>query len=205
MDRQRVDGYFPRNPALRSPEFFPSAETWPELAHLRREHQRLLAVVSREGSALHEIQQRFEEEDAARGVALKASFLTNGDEPGEDDRATEEYRQTDLEDAWLRLEAANDALITFLEEAVAEVERQAPTSYELLERRREGAEAKLEEARRLAAEAERVVGEAERMRNWLDRFTGRSALGHVPFADMGQSAAQSDLTPLPPLGGVLVT
>jgi hypothetical protein len=205
MNRQKVEAYFHRNPALRSPEFFPPEETWPELAHLRKEHQRLLAVVSTEGSALREVQQRHEDEDAARGVALKASFLTNGDEPDEDSRETEEYRQSDLEDARLRVEAACDALVAFLGEAIAEVEDRCPEWYDLLRSRREGAEAKVEEARRLAAEAERVVGEADRVKNWLDRFSGASALSYVPFADMGVSAAQPDLAPLPPLGGVLVT
>jgi hypothetical protein len=206
MNRQEVEAYFHRNPALRSAELFPPEETWPELAHLRKEHQRLLAVVSAEGSALHEVQQRYEDEDTARGIALKAQFLTNGDEPGEDNRQTEEYRQSDLEDARLRLEAACDALTTFLDEAVAEVERRAPEFYELLQSRREGAEAKVEEAHRLVAEAERVVGEAATMSNWLDRFSGESALSYVPYADMGVSAARPEpATPLPPLGGVLVT
>src|SRR5215217_5652980 len=114
MNRQEVEAYFHRNPALRSPEWFPPEDTWPELAHLRKEHQRLLAVVSAEGRALRGVREQHEAEDAARGDALKASFLTNGDAPGEDDRQTEEYRQSDLADALLRLEAANGALMTFL-------------------------------------------------------------------------------------------
>src|SRR6266540_7289530 len=113
MNYREVEPYFSRNPAMRSPSWFPPEEVWPELAHLRNEHQRLLAVVNSEGSALREVQQRHETEDAARAEALKASFLTNGDERGEDSRETEEYRQSDLEDARLRVEAACDALITF--------------------------------------------------------------------------------------------
>src|SRR6266540_6417263 len=121
MNQQEVEMYFHRNPALRNPEFFPPEDAWPELAHLRKEHQRLLAVVSAEVHALAEVRERHETEDAARSVALKAAFLTNGDEPGEDGRETEEYRQTDLQDAQLRVESACDALVTFLSEAVAEV------------------------------------------------------------------------------------
>src|SRR6266545_5476757 len=205
MDLRAVEAYFSRNPALRNPEWFPPEDTWPELAHLRKEHQRLLAVVQAESVALRKLRQQHEDEDAARGTALKAQFLTNGEEPGEDSRETEEYRHSDLADAHLRLEAAYDALVAFLNEAVAEVERRAPEWYELLERRREQAQANVEEARRLIAQAERVVLEAERLGNWLDRFTGASALGHVPFTEMGNSAPTTDPAPLPPLGGVLVT
>lgn len=205
MNLREVEVYFSRNPALRSPDWFPPEDTWPELAYLRKEHQRLLAIVQAESQALREIREQHEAEDAARSVALKAQFLTNGAEPGGDGRETEEYRHSDLADAQLRLEAAYDALVTFLNEAVAEVEGRAPEWYELLERRREQAEANVEEARRLIAEAERVVLEAERLGNWLDRFTGASALGHVPFTEMGSSAPTADPAPLPPLGGVLVT
>jgi len=205
MDIREVEIYFSRNPALRNAEWFPPEDTWPELAHLRKEHQWLLAVVQAESQSLREIREQHEVEDAARSVALKAQFLTNGAEPGEDERQTEEYRHSDLADAQLRLEAAYDALVTFLKEAVAEVEHRAPEWYELLERRREQAQANVEEARRLIAQAERVVLEAERVRGWLDRFTGKSALGHIPFAEMGSSAPTSDPAPLPPLGGVLVT
>lgn len=67
-----------------------------------------------------------------------------------------------------------------------------PEWYGTLESRREEAEAKVEEARRLVAEAERVVLEAEQMGNWLDRFSGESALSYVPYSDMGVSAAQPD-------------
>jgi len=197
--------YFHRNPALRNPAFFPQEDAWPELAPLRAEHQRLLAVVSADVHALAEVRERYETEDTARSVALKAAFLTNGNEPGEDSRETEEYRQTDLDDARLRVEAACDALVTFLGEAVAEVESRCSEWYELLESRREEAETKREEARRLAAEAERDVGEAEQVGNWLDRFSGQSALSYVPYSEMGLSAARPDLAPLPPVGGVLVT
>jgi hypothetical protein len=191
-------------PALRSGDFFPPEDVWPELAHLRKEHERLLAVVGTEQRAYAELRERYETEDVQRSENLKAAFLA-GDDPGDDGRETEEYRHTDLEDARLRAEAARDALVVFLTEAIAEVEHKAGIWYADLESRRTQAEANVEEARRLVAEAERMVGEAERLRNWLDRFTGRSALGHVPFAEMGSSAPISDPAPLPPLGGVLVT
>lgn len=193
-------------PAVRSGDFFPPENAWPELAHLREEHQRLMAVVSTEGHALREVQNRHEAEDAARGEALTASFLTNGDAPGEDGRETEEYRTSDLEDARLRVEAATDALVTFLTEALAETKTRCPEFYELLESRQEDADAKVAEARRLVAEAEQVVGEAARMRTWLDRHSGVSVLNYIPYSELGVSAAQLDpATPLPLLGGVLVT
>jgi hypothetical protein len=179
-------------PAVRSGDFFPPEEVWPELAHLRAEHQRLLAVRSAEWRALQEVENRHEAEDAARGEALKASFLTNGDEPGEDNRETAEYRATDVEDAQLRVEAATDALVTFLTEALAETKARCPEFYELLESRQEDADAKVEEARRLVAEAERVVAEAARMRTWLDRHSGMSVLDPIPYSELGVSAAQPD-------------
>lgn len=191
-------------PALRSGDFFPPEGVWPELAHLHTEHQRLLAVRSAEWRALQEVENRHEAEDAARGEALKASFL-NGDEPGEDGRELEEARHTDLADARLRVEAATDALVAFLTEALAETKARCPEFYELLESRQEDADAKVEEAHRLVAEAERVVAEAARMRTWLDRHSGMSVLDPIPYSELGVSAAQPDPAPLPPVGGVLVT
>jgi len=94
-------------------------------------------------------------------------------------------RKTEIADAQLRAEAAYDALVTFLTEAMAEIQHRAPEWYELLESRWDEAKAKREEAERLVAEANQLISEAERMRNWLDRETGVSALGHYPFAQMG--------------------
>jgi hypothetical protein len=192
-------------PALRADNFFPPENVWPELGHLRTEHERLLALVRTEQAAYRQLHDRYEAEDDARGENLKASFLTNGDAPGEDGRETEEYRRTDLEDARLRAEAATDALVTFLTEAVAEIEHKCPLWYADIDSRREQAEAKVAEARRLVREAEQAVAGATRMRAWLDRFSGRSALGHIPFGVLGAPEPASDPAPLPPVGGVLVT
>ena len=187
-------------PALRSGDFFPPEDVWPELAHLRKEHERLLAVVGTEQRAYAELRERYETEDAQRSENLKAAFLA-GDNPGDDGRELEEYRHTDLEDARLRAEAARDALVVFLTEAIAEIEHKAGLWYADLESRREQAEAKVEEARRLVAEAEQAVTDAARMRTWLDRFSGRSALGHIPFGELGHTVSAVD----PPAGVALRT
>ena len=52
---------------------------------------------------------------------------------------------------------------------------------------------KREEARRILAEADGQVAETERMRLWLDRESGRSALGHFPFEQMALPASEPDL------------
>lgn len=73
--------------------------------------------------------------------------LPSGDNPSEDGRDLEEARHTDLADARLRAEAATDALVAFLAEAVAEVEHKCPLWYADVESRREQAEAKVPSAR----------------------------------------------------------
>lgn len=168
------------HPPLSKAGWLPPAEVWPELGALRAEHERLLAVVHAEGDALWEIQKRHEAEDAARSQTMKAAFLT-GSDPGDNARDTEEERQTELADARLRVEAANDALETFVTEAMAEVQRRAPEWYETLDSRRSEADEKRAEAQRLIEEADRAVGQVERMRFWLDRESGASVLGHITF------------------------
>jgi uncharacterized protein involved in exopolysaccharide biosynthesis len=122
---------------------------------------------------LREIEERYEGEDAARATHLKASFLTGGN-PADDGRQTEEERNTELADARLRLEAATDALVTFLTETISEIQVRAPGWYQALEHRRAEAEARCVEVRKLLAEVETQVVETRRLGNWLDRFTGRS-------------------------------
>ena len=184
MDANTREKFWTDNLALKSADWLPPADVWPELAELRAEHERLLAVVSQEGRAAWEIEKRYEEEDAARDEALREAFRT-GKDAGADTREAEEERRTALADALLAAGAAQDALIAFLREAMAEIQEKAPAWYELLESRRAEAQAKREEAERLVAEANRLVSEATRLRNWLDRETGVSALGHYPFAQMG--------------------
>jgi hypothetical protein len=174
------------NPTLLRPDWLPPADVWPELAPMRREHERLLAQREQEIQTLREVERRFEAEDAARSVELKASYLTGG-EPSEDGRGTEEARNTELADARLRVEAATDALVTFLTEAISEIQGRASGWYSDLDRRRAEAEARCVEIRKLLAEAETQVVETRRLGNWLDRFSGRSALGHYPFEQMEAS------------------
>lgn len=175
------------NPALLRADFFPPEGVWPELAPLRGEHERLLAVASGERQAYAEAQRKHEAEDAARGTELAAAFLAGGN-PSDDTRATEEERHTELADARLRAEAAYDALVAFLTEALAQVQARADEWYAQLEPRHAAAQEKRDEAQRLLAEADAQVAEVRRFSNWLDRESGRSVLGHFPFADMPASA-----------------
>jgi hypothetical protein len=203
MEQRDFERFFTNNPALRGESFFPPEDVWPEVAHFRKEHQRLLGVVQIEAAALGELLKRHEAEDATHGDALRESFLANG-KPPEDEREAEGVRATELADAKLRVDAATEALIAFLVEALAEVKAQCPEWYELLEERREEAEAKVEEARRLAAEAERAVAEAQLIQTWLDRFSGVSALGYIAYSDLRVSGVNSESSPLPALSGVQV-
>src|SRR5215218_2861731 len=147
------------NPALSQPGWLPPPEAWPELAPLRAEHERLLAVARQESAALSELRKRHEAEDAARGETMTAAFLAGSDPAVAG--ASAQARDSELAEAHLRVEAATDALVTFLNEAIAEIRQHAPEWYATLERRRAEAEAKREEARRLLAEADAVVGEAD--------------------------------------------
>jgi hypothetical protein len=171
------------NPALGNPGWLPPPAAWPELAKLHVEHQRLLAARHAEWEAWRDLPDRYEAEDEAHHNALKSSFLSGSSIP-DDERDYEEARNTEVADALLRLEAATDALQTFLMEATAEIQRRAPEFYNTLNSRRAEADAKREQARRALAEAEAAVGETFRMRAWLDRESGKSALTHFPYADM---------------------
>lgn len=181
-------------PALLQRTWMPPPDIAPELAPLRGEHQRLLAVIATESAALSAVRRRHETEDESRGMALKASFLSGG-EPGEDGRATEEERSTELADAELRVEAAHDALVTFIEEATSELQRLAPMLYDGLDASRAEAEQKRAEAQRLLAEAEQQVGEVDRLGLWLDRESGKSALGHLPFDQLATPRLEHVATP----------
>jgi hypothetical protein len=175
------------NPALLRHDFFPPPDVWPELAPLRAEHERLLTVASSERHAYAEAQRKHEAEDAARGTELTAAFLAGGI-PGDDARPSEETRTDELADARLRAESAYDALTAFLGEALAEIQARAADWYEQLEPRHAEAQAKRDEAARLLAEADAQVAEVRRFSSWLDRESGRSALGHHPYSDMPASA-----------------
>src|SRR5215216_98906 len=109
------------NPALFRPGWLPPDEFCPELAHLRAEHERLLAVVRDETAAASAIRKQYEAEDAERSERLSHAFRSNGD-PGPDDRQPEEQRHTEFADATLRVEAATDALVEFLTGALSQIQ-----------------------------------------------------------------------------------
>jgi hypothetical protein len=180
------------SPALSQQGWLPSADAWPELAHLREKHERLLALVREETLAANEVRKRHEAEDASRGETMKAAFLDGGDFDA-DGRTPAEERDTELAEATLRAEAATDAFVDFLASAIVEIKEKAPEWYALLASRRAEAEAKRGEARRILAEADAQVAETERMRVWLDRESGRSALGHFPFEQMDIPTREPDL------------
>jgi hypothetical protein len=172
------------NTALSDPGWLPPPEAWPELAELRAEHERLLTVARQEAGKLSKLRKQQEDAEAARGEAMKAAFLAGNDPDAEKNRKAQTRLELDIAEARLRVEAATDALVAFLTEAIAEVERRAPEFYATLDSRRAEAEVKRKAAQRLLEEADAVVGEADRMRGWLDRESGKSALGHYPYEQM---------------------
>lgn len=173
------------HPALSDPGWMPPPEAWPELAELQAEHVRLLAVTREETAKLSKLHKQREDKEAARGNTMKAAFLAGKSPMDEKGKRAQTRLDLDIEEARLRAEAATDALATFLTEAIAEIEHRAPEWYATLDSRRADAEVKREAARRLLAEADAVVGEAHRMHSWLDRESGRSALGHFPYEQIG--------------------
>ena len=178
------------NPALLQPGWLPPEGVCPELAAFRAEHERLLAAVRAESAAAHEIRKRHELEEAERADRLTAAFLTNGGDPGTDTRQTEQERYAELADAGLRVEAATDALVAFLGEALPQIRALTPDLYASVDGRWQEAEAQIAEARRAVAEAEQQAIELVRLRNWLDRESGVSALGHFPYDQMPAAVPQ---------------
>ena len=180
-------------PGLTQPNWLPPADAWPELAECRAEHERLLGIVASEQSAVSALERRFADEDKNHSASLRDAFL-GGDEPAQKATSPED-RAAQLAGARARATAATDALVASLENTLAEIAEKAPEWYDLLVSRRADADAKREQARRLVAEADAVAAEIGRMRFWLDRESGRSVLGHFPYAEMALPPAETAVTP----------
>jgi hypothetical protein len=181
-------------PAVSYAGFFPPADNYPELAHLRAEHERLLAAVSDAQAHASELHRRASAEQDARADAMRDAVLSGG-KPGDAELAARTVTDEQIAEAHLAADAAREALQTFAQHAVAEVVELAPQMHAELDARVLAAEEKREQARRLLAEAERDAAEPKRMRNWLDRCTGESTLGLYPFEEMGLPLP----VPVPPL------
>lgn len=175
--------------ALVRRDFFPTDEEWPAFAGYQGEHLRLLDLRAEIATAYGDLRRKFEHEEEERAEALSSAFLSGGEaEAGE--TTPPEEREAQLKEAWLRVEAANDALVAFLQKALAEIKARDADFYGELQERQTAAEAKRAEAQRLLAEADLLVAGTRKQHLWLDRTTGRNVLGHYPYGQME--------TPTPP-------
>jgi hypothetical protein len=195
------------NPAMKAPGYFPSEEEVPELADLRDEHARLLAIVEQTRLDAYVLREQREQEEEARRAAQESEFLGKG-------KAKElpPITVTDdaITDARVRSEAAQDALQRFAREVVGQVRERQADLLAGLESIAEAAQSKREEAQALLAEAERMVLGTKRLKEWLERASGRSALGHIAWSALPAPVAirQPTLEELhaaqsPPVGDVI--
>jgi hypothetical protein len=166
--------------ALVRRDFFPAAEEWPAFADYHDEHLRLLDLRAEMTTAYGDLRRAFEQEEEQRGEALSSAFLSGGKEPKRK-TTPPEAQEAQLKEGWLRVEAANDALVAFLQKALAEVRERDGELYGELQERVTAAEEKRAEAQRLLDEADLLVRGMRRQQLWLDRTMGRTALGHLPY------------------------
>jgi hypothetical protein len=160
-----------------------------ELAGLRTEHLRLLAVVNETAAKFIALRKEIDSAESRRDEAVREAILA-GKDPARvkvsvpDDAA--------LARAERDHESACEALEIFVRRALAEIEQTALTIEANIANRLSAAEAKRLEARRLLAEADRLAADPKRLLNWLDRyitvtdtFSGeqrkRSTLGPIAF------------------------
>jgi hypothetical protein len=169
--------------ALVRRDFFPTGEEWPAFAEYQAEHVRLLDLRAETATVYSDLRRAFEEEEEQRAAALSASFLSGGEETVTEATPPEE-REAQLKEALLRVEAANDALVTFLHKALAEIKENEAELYAELQERATAAEAKRVEAKRLLEEADLLVRGMRRQAHWLDRAAGHNILGHYPYGLM---------------------
>jgi hypothetical protein len=174
------------------PGWLPPEDECPALAHLRRDHVRLLGTVQEKLAAQGDLHREQEEALRAREATLHAAFLT-GDTPSlaEANASAEE----ELAAAAEEYRVACDALETFVRQAEDEIRTRAPEVRQSLHEMSLAAEAKRAEARRLLEEAERLAAAPRKLLNWLDRYTGKSYLGPIQWTALGVPAPE----PMPEL------
>jgi hypothetical protein len=156
--------------ALVRPDWLPSPEVWPAFAEYQREHVRLLGVQAKALAAYGDLRRDFEQEEAERSNTLTSAILS-GDEAAAPPLAPPQEQEAALKEAWLHVEAANDALVLFLEATVAAIKERAAEFYGELQEDLAAAKEKQAEAQRLLAEANAVEHATRRRYLWLERTT----------------------------------
>lgn len=166
------------------PDWLPTPEEWPVFTEYQQEHVRLLDLQAEAAREYGDLRRGFEEEEAKRSEALTSAILSGG-EAEVAERTPPEAQEAALRDAWLRVEAVNDALVTFLKTTVAAIKEREHDFYSEIQEELTIAQAKQAEAQRLLAEADALERGTKRRHRWLDRTTGRSSIqDHYPFGLM---------------------
>jgi multidrug efflux pump subunit AcrA (membrane-fusion protein) len=180
MDENERWEFLFRNPAVADPGWLPPQDEVPELADLRADHERLLAARSEASRAAFALRQRREQEVEAQRAARQQALLD-----GEAARLPKlTVTEAKLAAAVSEAEAAQDALQSFVQRAVAQVVERESDLLTGLDKITREAEGKRTEAQALLDEAERMEAGTKRLRHWLSRATGRSALGLYPYGQM---------------------
>lgn len=170
--------------ALVRPDWLPSPEEWPVFAEFQQEHVRLLGLQADALRAHSDLRRGFEEEEAKRSHALTSAILSGGEAEAAE-RTPPEAQEAAMREAWLRVEAVNDALVSFLEVTVAAIKERAAEFYGQIQEELTTAKEKQAEAQRLLAEADALERGTKRRHLWLDRTTGRSSIkDHYPYGLM---------------------
>jgi hypothetical protein len=167
-------------PALVSPEWLPPAEECEQLADLRAEHERLLAVNNEAQDAVADLYHERNTQLEAQRAAQEQAFLTGAHVDVPELTVTGD----ELAEAGARAEAARDALQAFVGRAVETIREREPEIVDVLTDVLQQAEAKRARAQELLAEADAMEAKPWRLSRWLDRVAGRSALGHVPYSEL---------------------
>jgi hypothetical protein len=180
-------------PALLRADWLPPEEEAPELAELRKEHVRLLALRQKVWDEASANVEKFKAEDDARAEELRLAYR-EGREPNLGDGTPPEERREVTEAGVARIEAVTDALVEFLTEAIKEVRDRQHELYEKLNAKVAEAVALRAEAQRLLAEADAAVGNTHRMRSWLDRTTGNATIKwHLSWGETSAPAPPEEI------------
>ena len=166
--------------ALTRAGWLPDAESCPTLADLREAHERVLAAAAEASATAGDLAKRREDElEAIRAAEEDALFRGK-----EADPPPLTVTEDEIAEARARAEAGRDAVQRFVLYAVEQTREREPEIMAALDSARKEAADKRAEAQKLLAEADRLEAAPKRLMFWLDRITGRSNLGHFPFAEM---------------------